>query len=125
MKRVHFSMNYKAAEAYMARMCQKGWAAVRRTGGLWTFAPCKPSQYAFRLCCLRGLLGEELDSRKRRLAGALNLSPAVPPGPFSAARAPSISTRRRRRTPSAGKSAVPWRPGSCWGFWSSWGAFSW
>lgn len=35
MKRVHFSMNYKAAEAYMARMCQKGWAAVRRTGGLW------------------------------------------------------------------------------------------
>lgn len=69
MKRVHFSMNYKAAEAYMARMCQKGWAAVRRTGCLWTFAPCKPSQYAFRLCCLRGLLGEELDSRKRRLAG--------------------------------------------------------
>lgn len=57
MKKFNYTMNRKADEAYMAKMCREGWAATSLVEGVWTFAPCKPGQYTFRVCYLRGKSG--------------------------------------------------------------------
>ena len=42
MNTFHYSMNHRADEAYMARMCHRGWAATRLVEGVWSFEPCRP-----------------------------------------------------------------------------------
>ena len=54
MKKFNYTMNHKADEAYMAKMCHEGWAATKLVEGIWTFEPCQPDQYTFRVCYLRG-----------------------------------------------------------------------
>ena len=61
-------MNHKADEAYMAKMCHEGWAATSLVEGVWTFEPCKPDQYTFRVCYLRGKSNAEVEELKRSLA---------------------------------------------------------
>lgn len=68
MKKFNYTMNHKADEAYMARMCHEGWAAVSLVEGIWTFEPCKPDRYTFRECYLRGMSSAEVEELKRRLA---------------------------------------------------------
>lgn len=61
-------MNHKEDEAYMEKMCQKGWAAMSLVEGIWTFEPCRPGQYHFRVCYLRGKSGAEVEVLKHELA---------------------------------------------------------
>ena len=61
-------MNHKADEAYMAKMCHEGWAAASLVEDVWTFEPCKPDQYTFRVCYLRGKSNVEVEELKRNLA---------------------------------------------------------
>lgn len=68
MKRFNYTMNHKADEAYMARMCHQGWAAVSLVEGVWTFEPCAPDQYVFRVCYLRGKNSGQVEKLKRDLA---------------------------------------------------------
>ena len=68
MRTFHYSLTHKADEAYMAKMCHRGWAVVRLVEGVWTFAPCKPDQYVFRVCYLRGKGRAETQALKRALA---------------------------------------------------------
>lgn len=67
MKRFHYTMNHKADEAYMAKMCHEGWAATSLVEGVWTFEPCEPDQYTFRVCYLRGKSRAEVERLKRSL----------------------------------------------------------
>lgn len=68
MKRFNYTMNHKADEAYMAEMCRAGWAAVSLVEGVWTFEPCRPGQYTYRVCYLRGKSREEIEKLKCGLA---------------------------------------------------------
>ena len=68
MKTFHYSLNHRADEAYMAKMCHEGWAAQSLVEGIWTFVPCRPDQYTFRVCYLRGKSDAEADALKRGLA---------------------------------------------------------
>lgn len=68
MKKFNYTMNHKADEAYMAKMCHEGWAATSLVEGVWTFEPCKPDQYTFRVCYLRGKSNAEVEELKRSLA---------------------------------------------------------
>ena len=68
MKKFNYCLNHKADEAYMAQMCHAGYAAVRLVEGVWTFEPCKPDAYTFRVCYLRGKSSAEVEELKRRLA---------------------------------------------------------
>lgn len=68
MKKFNYTMNHKADEAYMAKMCHEGWAATSLVEGVWTFEPCTPDQYTFRVCYLRGKSGAEVEALKRSLA---------------------------------------------------------
>mgnify|MGYP002516263971 FL=1 len=68
MKKFNYTMNHKADEAYMAKMCHEGWAATSLVEGVWTFEPCKPDQYIFRVCYLRGKSDAEAEELKRSLA---------------------------------------------------------
>lgn len=68
MKKFNYTLNHKEDEAYMAEMCRRGWAATRLVEGVWTFVPCKPNQYTFRVCYLRGMSGGQVEELKRRLA---------------------------------------------------------
>ncbi len=61
-------MNHKADEAYMAKMCAEGWAATSLVEGVWTFEPCKPNQYVYRVCYLRGKSEKEVETLKAKLA---------------------------------------------------------
>ncbi len=67
MKKFNYTMNHKADEAYMAKMCHEGWAATSLVEGVWTFEPCKPDQYTFRVCYLRGKSNAEVEELKRSL----------------------------------------------------------
>lgn len=60
MKKFNYTMNHKADEAYMAKMCRAGWAAKGLVEGFWTFEPCKPGQYTYRVCYLRGKSCEDI-----------------------------------------------------------------
>ena len=68
MKKFNYTMNHKADEAYMAKMCREGWAATSLVEGFWTFEPCNPGQYTFRVCYLRGKSNAEVEELKRSLA---------------------------------------------------------
>ena len=68
MKKFNYTMNHQADEAYMAQMCHEGWAATSLVEGVWTFEPCRPDQYTYRVCYLRGMSSAEIESRKRALA---------------------------------------------------------
>ena len=68
MKKFNYTMNHKADEAYMAKMCHAGWAATGLVEGVWTFEPCKPDQYTFRVCYLRGKSSAEVEELRRSLA---------------------------------------------------------
>ena len=68
MKKFNYTMNHKADEAYMAKMCHEGWAAQSLVEGVWTFEPCRPDQYTFRVCYLRGKSNAEVEEWKRSLA---------------------------------------------------------
>ena len=68
MKKFNYTMNHKSDEAYMAKMCHEGWAATSLVEGVWTFEPCEPDQYTFRVCYLRGKSNAEEEELKRSLA---------------------------------------------------------
>lgn len=68
MKTFHYPLNHKADEAYMARMCHQGWAATRLVEGVWTFEPCRPDQYVYRVGYLRGKSRAEVAALKAALA---------------------------------------------------------
>ena len=68
MKKFNYTMNHKADEAYMAKMCHEGRAATSLVEGVWTFEPCEPDQYTFRVCYLRGKSNAEVEELKRSLA---------------------------------------------------------
>lgn len=68
MKKFNYTMNHKADEAYMAKMCHEGWAATSLVEGVWTFEPCKPDQYVYRVCYLRGKSAAEVEALKNKLA---------------------------------------------------------
>ena len=68
MKMFHYPLNHKADEAYMARMCHQGWAATRLVEGVWTFEPCRPDQYVYRVGYLRGKSRAEVAALKAALA---------------------------------------------------------
>lgn len=68
MKKFNYTMNHKADEAYMKKMCHEGWAATSLVEGVWTFETCRPDQYTFRVCYLRGKSNEEVERLKRELA---------------------------------------------------------
>ena len=38
MKKFNYTMNHKADEAYMAKMCHEGWAATSLVEGVWTLS---------------------------------------------------------------------------------------
>ena len=52
----------------MAKMCHEGWAATSLVEGVWTFEPCRPDQYTFRVCYLRGKNNAEVEELKQSLA---------------------------------------------------------
>ena len=68
MKKFKYCMNHKEDEAYMEKMCREGWAATSLVEGIWTFEPCSPGQYHFRVCYLRGKSSAEVEVLKRELA---------------------------------------------------------
>ena len=68
MRKFNYTMNHKADEAYMAKMCHEGWAAKSLVEGVWTFEPCRPDQYTFRVCYLRGKSNAEVENLKCSLA---------------------------------------------------------
>ena len=61
-------MNHKADGAYMSKMCAQGWAATSLVEGVWTFEPCRPGQYTYRVCYLRGKSDKEVEELKAKLA---------------------------------------------------------
>lgn len=68
MKKFNYCPNHKADEAYMANMCHKGFAAKSLVEGVWTFEPCEPDEYTFRVCYLRGKSDAEIEKLKSDLA---------------------------------------------------------
>ncbi len=52
----------------MAKMCAEGWAATSLVEGIWTFEPCKPNQYVYRVCYLRGKSDQQVEELKSKLA---------------------------------------------------------
>ncbi len=68
MKKFNYTMNHRADEAYMAKMCHEGWAATSLVEGVWTFEPCEPDAYTFRVCYLRQKSRAEVEALKRSLA---------------------------------------------------------
>ena len=68
MKKFNYTMNHKEDEAYMARMCHQGWAARSLVEGVWSFEPCRPDQYTFRVGYLRGKSRSEVEQLKRQLS---------------------------------------------------------
>ena len=68
MKKFRYCPHHKADEAYMAQMCHEGWAATGLVEGVWTFEPCRPDAYTFRVCYLRGMSSAQVEELKRTLA---------------------------------------------------------
>ena len=60
LKTFNYTGNHKEDEVYMQKMCSKGHAAVRLVEGFWTFEPCKPNQYTYRMAYLRGMTDREV-----------------------------------------------------------------
>ena len=68
MYRYKLLLTHKKDEDYMAQMCHAGWAARRVVEGLWTFEPCAPGEYVYRVAYLRGKSPEETEALKKELA---------------------------------------------------------
>ena len=68
MKKFNHTMNHRADEAFMDRMCREGWAATRLVEGIWSFEPCRPGQYFYRVAYLRYKSGAEVEELKETLA---------------------------------------------------------
>ena len=68
MIRYKFLLNHKQDEAYMAQMCREGWAALRLVEGFWTFEPCQPGEYVYRVAYLRGKSPAEVEALKQQWA---------------------------------------------------------
>ena len=68
MIRYKFLLNHKQDEEYMAQMCREGWAARRLVEGFWTFEPCQPGEYVYRVAYLRGKSPAEIEMMKRQWA---------------------------------------------------------
>ena len=51
----------------MAKMCHEGFAAASLVEGVWTFEPCNPDPYTFRVCYLRGKSNAEVEELKHSL----------------------------------------------------------
>ena len=56
----HYCGTHRQDEAYMQQMCAQGWAATGLIEGFWTFEPCAPNAYCYRVCYLRGLKKSEI-----------------------------------------------------------------
>lgn len=69
MLKFNYTGNHKEDEAYMQSMCAEGWAAVSLVEGFWTFEPCKPGQYTYRVAYLRGKSAKEVEQFKTECAG--------------------------------------------------------
>ena len=69
MLRFNYTMNHKADEKYMTQMCHESWAARRLVEGFWTFEPCQPDEYVYRMGYLRGKSPAEVEALKQTLAG--------------------------------------------------------
>ena len=63
-----YCATHKEDEAYMQKMCAQGWAATRLVEGFWTFEPCEPNQYCYRVCYLRGMKKQEIEELKTHYA---------------------------------------------------------
>ena len=50
------------------KMCHEGFAATSLVEGIWTFEPCEPDKYTFRVCYLRGKSSAEVEQIKKSLA---------------------------------------------------------
>ena len=61
MRTFKYMGNHKEDEAYMQKMCGKGYAAIRLVEGLWTFEQCEPYQYTYRMAYFRGKSKDEID----------------------------------------------------------------
>lgn len=68
MMRYKFLLDHKQDEAYMAKMCREGWAALRLVEGFWTFEPCQPGEYVYRVAYLRGKSPAEVEALKQQWA---------------------------------------------------------
>ena len=64
----HYCGTHKEDEAYMQQMCAQGWAALRLVEGFWTFAPCAPNAYCYRVCYLRGKTRAQVQALKEAYA---------------------------------------------------------
>ncbi len=60
MKRFNYTLNHRADEAYVKKMCDQGWTTKSLVEGIWTFEPCKPGQYVYRVAYLRGKSKDEI-----------------------------------------------------------------
>ena len=67
-KTFQYCATHKEDEAYMQQMCEKGWAARSLVEGVWTFEPCKPGQFCYRVCYLRGKSKPEVETLIRQYA---------------------------------------------------------
>ena len=64
-KTFHYCGTHKEDEAYMQQMCAEGWAALSLTEGFWTFEECRPNEYCYRICYLRGKSKTEIEAIKQ------------------------------------------------------------
>ena len=69
MKRTfHYCATHREDEAYMQKMSAEGWAARSLVEGFWTFEPCQPGEYCYRICYLRGKSAREVEALKQEYA---------------------------------------------------------
>lgn len=61
-----YCATHKEDEKYMQEMCAKGWAATKLVEGFWTFEPCKPNQYFYRICYVRKMSRDEIKNTIQR-----------------------------------------------------------
>lgn len=63
-----YNGNHLEDERYMQEMCRQGWAARSLTEGFWRFERCKPDEFCYRICYLRGKSRAEIEAIKREYA---------------------------------------------------------
>lgn len=72
-KNIHWTFRYNGNhledECYMQNMCRQGWAACSLVEGFWRFERCKPDEYYYRICYLRGKSRAETEAIKTEYAG--------------------------------------------------------
>lgn len=63
-----YNGNHLEDECYMQEMCRQGWAARSLTEGFWKFERCKPDEFCYRICYLRGKSRTEIETIKKEYA---------------------------------------------------------